>query len=347
MHGQRDRTIDSLRGLAILIMIAANSSASVYAEPHPFCFRCLSSVAAPLFITLSGMMVRFSQVHKGYPLRYFLTRGLMLVAVAAFLDVAAWQMVPFTSFDVLYVLGISAPVAFLFGRINRNAVQWILIAAVFLLTPVLQYLFGYTPYPSEFNFDGTYYRVIEGQTSVLNHLFIDGWFPVFPWLGFSLLGVMLARCRWPGQGAVWFYHKRIALVAIACIALGALLKLVFPVHLYVREGFGEVFYPPTVGFSVYTAGIILALLAVFDKAASHRAFDPLATVGRSALFLYVLHVFLINYVFSALFVGLNGIRFALFWLGFAALMTAIAYGLRLLKTMWQQPPWFCRFLLGG
>jgi len=347
MDEQRDRTVDILRGVAILVMIAANSSATIFAEPHPFWFRCLTSVAAPLFVSLSGMMIRLSQIRKGYLFSYSIKRGFMLIGVAVFLDIAAWQMYPCTSFDVLYIIGISAPLAFLFGRIRRTSLQWILVVAIFLMTPVLQNLFGYTPYPSEFHFDGSYHIVVEHQTSVLNHLFLDGWFPIFPWLGFSLLGVMLGSYRWEGGSIRTFCQKKMALIAFACLAIGILLKVLFPVHLLIRDGFGEVFYPPTVGFVIYTVGILLALFAVFDRISSSKLFEPLGTIGRSSLFLYILHVFAINYVFSLVFEGLDGIRFALFWLCFAAVVTVLAYGLRLLKRKWRQQPWFFRFLLGG
>jgi len=347
MSERRDKTVDILRGLAILIMIAANSSAFVFAEPHPYWFRCVSSIAAPLFVTLAGMMIRFSQLRKDYPFTYFLRRGLMLIAVAAFLDVAAWRLYPFTSFDVLYIIGISTPLAYLFGRVSRRALQWMVIVAIFLLTPVLQRLFGYTAHPSEFLFDGSYRIVVENQTSVLNHLFIDGWFPVFPWLGFSLLGVMLGSYRWHGGDIRVFCQNKVVVIAFTCLAVGILLKILFPVDLLIRDGFGEVFYPPTVGFLTYTVGILLALFGVVDRVSSSWLLEPVGTIGRSALFLYVLHWFTINYVFSALFEGLNGVQFALFWLCFAGLITAIAYGLRLLKRKWKQQPWYLRFALGG
>jgi uncharacterized membrane protein len=347
MIKKRDKTIDVLRGLAILIMLAANSSATIYAEPHPFWFRCLSSVAAPLFITLSGMMVCFSQLKKDYPFTYFLKRGLVLIGIAALRDIAAWRMLPFTSFDVLYVIGLSAPIAFLFGRINKTSIQWILIGAIFLLTPVLQHLFGYTTLPSMFKFDGSYWVVVENQTGVLNHLFIDGWFPVFPWLGFSLFGVMLGSYRWKDRDTQIFFNKEIVFVAAVCLFVGILLKIIFPVHLYIRVGFGEVFYPPTLGFCIYTVGIILALFGAFEKNASSRIFEPASTIGRTSLFIYILHTFVINYGFSLFLEELDGIRFALFWLCFAALMTGVAYGLKFLKKKWKRQPWFFRFLLGG
>jgi len=344
---ERDKAIDVLRGLAILIMLAANSSASIYAEPHPSWFRYLCSVAAPLFITLSGMMVFLSQSKKNYPFAYFLKRGLMLIGIAAFKDIMAWQMYPFRSFDVLYVIGISVPIAFLFSRIGKASLQWMLVAVILLLTPVLQHLFGYTPYPSEILLDGSYYLEVENQTSVINHLFIDGWFPIFPWLGFSLLGVMLGRYRWQSECISLFCHKKLILISVTCLAAGILLKVIFPAHLYIREGFGEVFYPPTVGFCTYTVGIILGLFGVFDKIAVSKIFESVATVGRSSLFLYILHTFLINYIFALFLEGLNGVRFAFFWLCFAVLITSVAYGLEFLKKKWKQQPWIFRFLLGG
>jgi len=344
---ERDKAIDVLRGLAILIMLAANSSASIYVEPHPLWFRTLSSVAAPLFITLSGMMVFFSQSKKSYPFTYFLKRGFVLIFIAALKDVVAWKMYPFRSFDVLYLIGISMPIAFLFSRIRKASLKWMLVVAIFLLTPLLQHFFGYTPYPSEVLFDGTHYWEVANQTTVLNHLFIDGWFPIFPWLGFSLLGVMLGCSRWQDRVVRPCHHKKTILTSIACLATGILLKVIFPVDLYVREGFGEVFYPPTLGFCMYSVGVILGLFAVFDKIASSKIFDSVATVGRSSLFLYILHTFLISYVFTNFLEGLNGARFALFWLCFAALITGVAYGVKRLKKEWKHQPSILRFLLGG
>jgi hypothetical protein len=235
----------------------------------------------------------------------------------------------------------------LFGRISKASLQWIVVVAIFLLAPVLQHQFGYTAYPSEFNFDGSYYRVVENQTSVLNHLFIDGWFPVFPWLGFALFGVMLGSYRWTGGGIRRFCRGRAVLMALACLAAGILLKIVFPTDLHIRGGFGEVFYPPTVGFCTYTLGIILALFAALDMVVSWRVFEPLATIGRSSLFLYVLQWFAIQYLLSVNCEGLDGVRFAFLWLCFAVFITSVAYGLRVLKLRWEQRPWFFRFLLGG
>ncbi len=347
MLKHRDVSIDVLRGVAILIMLAANASASIWAEPHSKWFCYLSSVAAPLFITLSGMMVRFSQLRKDYPFGYFLKRGLVLIGLAAFLDLASWQMFPFTSFDVLYIIGISAPIAYYFGKLQNARIQWLLVVLIFLLTPVLQHIFGYTEYPSEFTFDGSYYLVVDSQTSVLNHLFIDGWFPIFPWLGFALLGVLLANHRWQAGDIQVFCRRIILQPAVALLVIGGAGWLIYPVDLYTRDGFSEVFYPPTLRFCIYTVGIILALFYLVDKIVDAKILQPVSTIGRSSLFLYILHSLTINYVLSTYFEGLGGGAFFILWICFAAFMVAVAYGLKILKKKWNQPPWAIRFLLGG
>jgi uncharacterized membrane protein len=293
------------------------------------------------------MMVRFSQIRKDYPFGYFLRRGLALVGVAAFLDVASWQLYPFTSFDVLYVIGISAPIAYFFGRIRNAPIQWFVVGVVFLLAPLLQNAFGYTEYPSEFNFDGTYSLVVESQTSILNHLFIDGWFPVFPWLGFSLLGVLLGNYRWKAGGIQAFCNGKTLIAATALLVVGISTWLIKPVILYSRDGFSEVFYPPTLRFCIYTVGVILVLFYLIDKFRDTSLLQPVSTIGRSSLFLYVLHSLTINYILSHFFEGLRAGAFLLLWLGFAIFIAVVAYGLKILKEKWNQPPWILRFMLGG
>ena len=191
----RDKTIDILRGLAIFTMVAANMAGPVLVEPHPFLFRFYGSFAAPLFILISGMMVALTTQTKGHNLKYFLIRGMLVITVGALIDVLIWKIYPFTTVDVLYLIGISLPLAYLFMRLNTPS-QWLIVISIFFFTPFLQNIFGYADYPTEFFFPwGAPTIIIENQTNILTHWLVDGWFPIFPWLGFSLLGVILANLR--------------------------------------------------------------------------------------------------------------------------------------------------------
>ena len=63
----RDLSVDLLRGLAIAVMVAANLVPFLLVPPAPFWLRVIASVAAPLFIFLSGMMVALSfRMKKSY-----------------------------------------------------------------------------------------------------------------------------------------------------------------------------------------------------------------------------------------------------------------------------------------
>src|SRR5215471_9562416 len=84
-ESSRDVTIDVLRGLAIFLMVAANLAASSLEEPHPLWFRLYGSFAAPLFVLVSGMMVAYSTLRKGYGLRHFLARGAVVILIAVLL----------------------------------------------------------------------------------------------------------------------------------------------------------------------------------------------------------------------------------------------------------------------
>src|SRR5262249_37801344 len=96
---RRDLTIDILRGLAVFTMVAANLAASALEGPHPLWFRLYGSFAAPLFVLLSGMMVAYTSRRQAHGLRYFASRGAVVVGIAALLEIAIWKFYPFMSVD--------------------------------------------------------------------------------------------------------------------------------------------------------------------------------------------------------------------------------------------------------
>jgi uncharacterized membrane protein len=144
----RDLSIDALRGMAIFAMIGANMAANNYTEPHPFLFRLFGSFAAPTFVFLSGFMVPHTSFGGKRGFSYYLWRGLAIIGIACLIDVLLWGLVPLVSFDVLYVIGISMPLAFLFTRVNK---WWCLMFALvfFLLTPFIQMKIPYSALPDE------------------------------------------------------------------------------------------------------------------------------------------------------------------------------------------------------
>ena len=340
---KRDISIDILRGIAVFTMIGANLAGPMLAAPPPYWFRLYGSFAAPTFILVAGMMMAFTSGTRHYGARHFLARGLMVMAVAAAIDLFVWNMVPFMSVDVLYLVGLALPLAYFFLRLKVPA-RWSVALAVFAAAPVLQKVFGYTDFPGEIHFLGQA-PTVNHPTGVLQHWLVDGWFPVFPWLGFSLLGANLAARRWDrghGSGP----DRTELLAGLSLLAVGGTVWTLDPGAALMRDGYIELFYPPTLGYLATAAGVVIILLSLIDVRPSLAAFKPLQALGECALFMYALHLALIRYLIAPAFhkVGFQ----AFFWL-YAALslsLIASAYGLRTLRKAWPERPYFARFLMG-
>jgi uncharacterized membrane protein len=326
-------------------MVAANMAALVLVEPHPFWLRLYGSFAAPLFILLAGMMVAFTTQTKGHELKYFLARGMMIVAIGVLIDVFIWKIYPFMTVDVLYLIGISLPIAYLFLNLNTRS-QWVIIVSIFLVTPILQNILGYTDYPTEFYLSGEQTVIAENQTNILNHWMVDGWFPIFPWLGFSLLGVGLANLRWKYKSHTTFGKKTTFLTGIGFLAFGSIIWWLYPSKLLVRAGYSELFYPPTIGYIISAIGLIIVLFTLVDYR-SVIAYKPLQALGESALFMYIMHLALIQYVIAPTWSEENPQTFLLIYVVLSSFLISIAYGLRALKTKWKERPFVIRVLLGG
>ena len=108
--------LDIARSIAILIMIVANAAPSLLEEEsvHPI-FRVICSLAAPLFIFISGLTFRVNMDSKKSGL---LKNAFYLLASAAFVDVAIWRIMPFCTFDVLYLIAFSQLITFFIFKLS-------------------------------------------------------------------------------------------------------------------------------------------------------------------------------------------------------------------------------------
>ena len=144
---RRYPAIDIFRGVAILTMLCANSAAeslqssyiNEYAGPHHFYIRIYGSFAAPIFVFLAGFMVGIGS--EKHPPLYFLKRALEIFAVAALIDRFIWHVMPFTSFDVLYLTAFGIIVSALLLKQNV-VIRIIFMLICFALGPILQHFIG-------------------------------------------------------------------------------------------------------------------------------------------------------------------------------------------------------------
>ncbi|MBL0176772.1 MAG: DUF1624 domain-containing protein, partial [Ignavibacteria bacterium] len=286
--------VDVFRGLAILLMIPANL-APYYAEPHEMWYRIFGSYAAPMFIAISAGMVMLRG--DRHPFRYYLVRGLLVLLIGMIIDTVLWGLAPWTSFDVLYIIGPGMILAYVARKWQQPAL--LVSVAVFITAAfILRTQFGYHEAALQLYFNewGGAEFSLPSFGRLMQSWFVDGWFPVFPWLGFSLFGVWLFRNLF-AAGRDEARNGLLAFGIVCAIAGFALLYL--PIRgidnfasgiiIVSRDAYSEIFYPPTIAYALSALGVVtLAALAV-RLVRPHAIWSSLAWFGRSAMLVYILH----------------------------------------------------------
>jgi len=249
MHSAQNRIVqyDILSGIAISLMLMANSAATVFIadKPHPFLMRLAGSFAAPTFMLLAGMMLGLAKKPK--PLR-----GLSIMAVGGLVDMAVWQSLPFLTFDVLYTIGLTIIVTAYPARYFSATALALTGFALLLCGQLLQWggLYHFELFSVALNFDQPLPSAQEILSHIPRQLFIDGWFPVFPWLGFVWLGAALQRGlplfapEAQGAGVSLRRGWYAVLLLLASSGYWAMTFNLPPM----RDGYSELFYPPGLGY---------------------------------------------------------------------------------------------------
>ncbi len=298
----RDGAVDALRGLAVAAMVLGHLASRIVVPDGAKYVEVVGGIAAPLFLAVVGMMVARS-VRAGRPAAHFLRRGALVLAAGVLLDVFVVGIRPFTSMDVLYLIGVAIPAAWLAAsRVPRRVLPALALAIVFA-APLLQDRLGYADYPTEILAGGRVAEAVDvpgaglvpivHRTGVLNHWLVDGWFPLFPWLGFVLFGVGLGAARWSAWdgarprrfGARDALLPGLALLA-AAIASGWLAGDWTPTP---RNRYGGAFMPPRADYLAAALGSVLLAGWCADRIAARGPARALAGLGRHALVVYVVH----------------------------------------------------------
>lgn len=347
----RDISIDILRGLAIVLMILANLTPALLMPPAPGWYRFLSSLAAPLFIVTAGTMVALSRTGRGRSFTYIAIRGGLVILAGALLELLVFRYIPFIDMDVLYLIGISLPLAYLYLGLPERK-RLLIPAAILLMAPVLWAGIGYSTTVIEPVFSlfspsvpGT---PVPGLADIVKSWFVDGWFPVFPWTALALFGAEAGMYRW-GRGEVRsFRFSTEGLWAAGLLAGGGVLWALFPGAQAVREGYVELFYPPVTGLLLFSAGFFLLALTVLDHLPGYYSLmDPLRAAGECSLAIYLIHYTIIQLVIAPLTIRLPVLPYLGLYLVLLAGMILVAYLLRHVRKSWKDQPFVVRFLIGG
>jgi uncharacterized membrane protein len=272
-------------------MIIANASPYLVKETISYEFRLFCSLAAPIFIFLSGFVLSVT-IKPGEKNWAKWRNAGYLIVTGVFIDTVIWGIKPFNTFDILYLIGFSL----LFNLAIRNSslalkvLSWLAIILIhFALNTEIHYRF-------------TNSDILIGNSLHAEHLFeykrlfFDGWFPLFPWLSFSILGSIVGEVyikKWINNYAIFF--------SILACALSSIYLVYNPITQDIRNGYVELFYPVELPYFLFTTTFTLAVsMASIQILHLPSFFSHISKLGEHSLFVYVLHTVLISFVLQPL-----------------------------------------------
>ena len=331
--------LDAIRGIALFIMVFANCVPYLPGLPESYIIRVVDSMAAPVFVTLAGYGI--SRVKKGENFSWFdskmLLRGLLTVLVAVLIDSLIWGIMPFTGYDVLYLIGLAVLLSAFLPKLSNF---W-LVALTLLIISATHYFLSKGYYQGELK---DYPLEAKSWPEIYNNSgawLIYGWFPVFPWLAIFLFGYL------GGRNSVRFGRYKLITSMLLVLAISFSLIIMYHENKLIRSGYSELFYPADLTFLVFALGLT-ALVWINRTFFNHKAFYLFRILGRSSLFVYILHTVLISFCLAFVYklTGQNTIVTLL-------LMYGVIYGLCLLLTYikgvssWKKTPYLVRFIFGS
>ncbi len=265
-------------------MVFANSSAYFYNGNVNDSFRIISSLAAPLFIFLAGASLSFSTSNS---LKTVFLRGLYLFLTASMIDVLAWEIYPFGTFDVLYLIS--------FGIIFCGLLKFGWITDLFIGFGIILVSFFLKSY---YRFEIIEYSIFESLTvnkeflvNLFSRAFVDGWFPIFPWLGYMFIGRAVVNRLESLKG----YS---ILLLILLIFISSYFALSFLDLNPVRSSYVEIFYPVSGFYLLFSLSFILLLIILLRNTTFTNTLlaRRCSSLGRHSLFAYIIHCFFISFL---------------------------------------------------
>ena len=322
--------LDALRGLIMAVMAVDHASVFIahrhssefwggeitrYSGALPFLTRFATHFCAPGFFFLMGWgMVLFADSRRrlGWNAariaRFYLMRGLLLVAINQVLENPAWLLgfvfqqggtpsppppggggMPYVITGVLTALGLTLTLGG--ALLGLGSAAWLALGAIGLWVTN-----AWTPPPAQ---AATLFHpllrllLVPGQTGVLFVLY-----PMVPWFALAALGVAFGRWlrrdeRTAFRAAPWL-GLTLMLAALGLRAAGGFGNLRLPRDGSWIEFLNFVKYPPALVFSAFTLGGNLLLLGLFARPSRRlaRPLETLSVFGRAPLFFYLAHLYL-------------------------------------------------------
>lgn len=292
-------SIDVLRTLAIVVMVLVHFCENLSGITPPF-----AGLGAPMFALLSGVSYQLwvaGRHARGIDdttiSKISVRRGLFIFGVGFAFNILVWLPEDTYNWDVLTCVGVALLLLNALRYVPRP-VAWLVVLLVLLVSPILRRLANYNSYWANRYFDPDL-----TLPDVLIGFFSTGYFPIFPWLAFSITGFLASSLVFRQRDEAEAHGGNVRGMVLG----GAGLMLLSAGLLASRSSWpswfastmlgGWTMFPPTLEYVCGTLGLSLVLLAALhqaiDRAPPRPAWEWLISITRAfsqhSFTIYIVH----------------------------------------------------------
>ena len=280
----RRLAIDVARGLAVLGMmvehlIPTEGAVSPMGHWVTTISGWFTGRSASLFFVLAGMswaiqMDRESESPKHFA--YVLRRSACLIGLGVLLHLTIWPT------EVLMAIVVALPIASLTYRLGKKAV-WVALVVVLALVPIL-FGFSQTLMTKDWTDAG---EPILNLGSLPRLVFLDGCYPLLPWLAFVFSGMLLT-----------LHKPKPVLTAVIAGTVATVVGAVETFsHIDPKSLWASEWVPTTIPFLMICGGVALLVIGVSEaleeKLLRSKIIQSLGTIGQTSLTHYLGHILIL------------------------------------------------------